>query len=102
VVVTVIIVCGVVALGVLGSFVALTMSGQDTTAFREWINTLGQILVFPFLGVTTAAAVQAARSASNAEDQTNGLHQDQLNEVADTAATHALERARGGDRDHLA
>lgn len=72
VVVAVVIVCGVIALGVLGSFVALSLSGQDTTEFRQWINALGQILVYPFLGVTAVASVQAARSASKAEDQTNG------------------------------
>lgn len=72
VVVAVVIVCGVVALGVLGSFVALSISGQDTTEFRQWINALGQLLVYPFLGVTAVASVQAARSASKAEDQTNG------------------------------
>lgn len=72
VVVAVIIVCGVVMLGVLGSFVALTLAGADTTEFRQWINTVGQILVYPLLGVGTLASVQAARSASRAEDQTNG------------------------------
>lgn len=72
VVVAVIIVCGVIALGVLGSFVALSLAGEDTTEFRQWINALGQILVYPFLGVTAVASVQAARSASKAEDQTNG------------------------------
>lgn len=72
VVVAVVIVCGLVALAVLGSFVALTLAGADTTEFRQWINALGQVLVYPFLGVATLASVQAARSASKAEDQTNG------------------------------
>lgn len=72
VVVTVVVVVGVIALGVLGSFVALTLAGVDTTDYRMWINTLGQILVYPFLGVTAVASIQAARSASKAEDQTNG------------------------------
>lgn len=72
VVVSVVIVCGVIALGVLGSFVALTVTGSDTSEFRMWINTIGQLFVYPLLGVTTLASVQAARSASKAEDQTNG------------------------------
>lgn len=72
VVVTLVIMCGVVALGILGSFVALTVTGHDTSDFRMWINTVGQALVYPILGVSTLASVQAARSASKAEDQTNG------------------------------
>lgn len=72
VVVTVIIMCGVVVLATLGTYLALAMSGADTTEFRQWVNTLGQVLVYPFLGVTAVASVSAARSASRAEDQTNG------------------------------
>lgn len=72
VVVTVIIVCGVLAAVLVGSFVLLTLQGADTTEFRQWVNTLGQILVFPLLGTTAVASVAAARSASKAEDQTNG------------------------------
>jgi hypothetical protein len=70
--VTVIIMCGLVALAVLASFVVLSVTGTDTTEFRQWINTVGQILVFPLLGTTAVASVAAARSSSAAEDQTNG------------------------------
>jgi hypothetical protein len=72
VVITIIIVCGLVALGTLGSYVVLTLAGQDTSEFRQWVQTCGQILVYPFLGVTAVASVSAARSASRTEDQTNG------------------------------
>ena len=72
VVVTVIITCGFLTLGVLGSYVALTVTGSDTLEFRRWISSVGQLLVYPLLGVTTLASVTAARSASRAEDQTNG------------------------------
>lgn len=72
VVVTVIVTCGVLALSVLAAFVFLEARGVDTTAFRQWVNTVGQVLVFPLLGVTAVGSVAAARSASNAEDQTNG------------------------------
>jgi biotin transporter BioY len=72
VVVTMIIVCGVIAALLVGAFVLLTLNGADTTEFRQWVNTLGQILVFPLLGVTAVASTAAARSASKAEDQTNG------------------------------
>jgi hypothetical protein len=72
VVVTMIIVCGFVAVSVFASYVILTLQGADTAEFRQWINTLGQIMVFPLLGVSTVAAVSAAKSASKAEEQTNG------------------------------
>lgn len=72
VVVSMIVVCGVLALGVLGTFALLSINGVDTTEFRQWINTVGQLIVFPLLGISTVASVTAARSASNAEDQTNG------------------------------
>lgn len=72
VIVAVVIMCGVLALGVLAAFVVLTLQGVDTTEFRQWINTIGQILVYPFLGVSTLAAVSGARSAKAAEENTNG------------------------------
>lgn len=70
--VAVIIMCGVVASVLVAAFVVLTINGADTTEFRQWINTLGQLLVFPLLGTTAVASVAAARSSSKAEDQTNG------------------------------
>lgn len=72
VVITVIITCGILVLGLLGTYAALTLNGVDTTEFRQWVNTLGQILVYPFLGVGTLAAVAAAKSANKADEQTNG------------------------------
>lgn len=70
--VTVIVVCGLLALGVVGAYVALTLAGADTAEFRQWVQTIGQLLVYPLLGTTAVASVAAARSASAAEDQTNG------------------------------
>jgi high-affinity Fe2+/Pb2+ permease len=70
--VAVIIVCGVLAAVVIAAFVVLTINGSDTTEFRQWVSTLGQLLVYPLLGTTAVASVAAARSSSRAEDQTNG------------------------------
>lgn len=70
--VTVIVVCGLLATVLVAAFVVLTLNGADTTEFRQWVNTVGQILVFPLLGTTAVASVAAARSSSKAEDQTNG------------------------------
>lgn len=70
--VAMIIMCGVIALGVLAAFVILTLSGEDTSDFRMWINTVGQIVVFPLLGITVVGTAAAAKSAGQAADQTNG------------------------------
>lgn len=70
--VTVIITCGLLALSLVGAFVLLTINGEDTTEFRQWVSTIGQLLVYPLLGTTAVASVAAARSASKAEDNSNG------------------------------
>lgn len=75
VVITIVIMCGVLALGVLGVYLTLSLQGADTVEFRQWVQTLGQILVFPLLGVTTVASLAAARASSRTEEQSNGeLH----------------------------
>lgn len=71
--VTVIIVCGFLATVLVAAYVVLTLQGADTSEFRQWVQTIGQLLVFPLLGVTSVASVAAARSASKAEDNGNGL-----------------------------
>jgi cobalamin biosynthesis protein CobD/CbiB len=89
---------GVVALAVLAAFVFLSWQGIDTTEFRQWINTIGQILVFPFLGVTAAAATSAARSASRTEDQTNGTLAAKEREIATYVARDREALRRQIDR----
>lgn len=86
VVIAVVIVCGVVAAGVLTAYVVLALNGADTTEFRQWINTVGQILVFPLLGVGAVASVSAARSASRTEEQTNGTALRRDEQIADLTA----------------
>lgn len=70
--ITVIITCGLLAAAVLAAYVVLSLQGADTTELRQWVNTIGQILVFPLLGTTAVASISAARSAGRADDQTNG------------------------------
>lgn len=93
VVVTVIIVCGVLALGILGVFLVLTINGADTAEFRMWINTVGQLLLFPAVGVTAVAATSAARSSSRTEEQTNG----QLTSRDDNITALQVENKRQAD-----
>lgn len=70
--IAVISVCGLLALGVLAGYVVLSIAGADTTDYRQWVQTVGQLLVYPLLGTTAVASVAAARSSSAAEDNTNG------------------------------
>lgn len=65
-------VCGVLATVIILAYVVLTINGADTSEFRQWVQTLGQLLVYPLLGTSAVASVAAARSSSNAEDNTNG------------------------------
>lgn len=70
--IAVISVCGLLVLAVLAGYVVLSINGQDTTDYRQWVQTVGQLLVYPLLGTTAVASVAAARSSSAAEDNTNG------------------------------
>ncbi len=70
--IAVLVVCGFLAVGVLAAYVILSLNGADTTEFRQWVVTVGQLLVYPLLGTTAVASVAAARSASAAEDNSNG------------------------------
>ncbi len=72
VVVTVIIVCGIGTVVMLGGFIALEYAGRPTEDYRAFVNTLFNAVTFLLVGTGTVASISAARSASNAEDQTNG------------------------------
>lgn len=97
-VVTLFVVIGSTTIAYLGGFVYLTAAGVDTTEYRGLLNTAFNYVGILLGATTTVASVTAARSAAKAEDQTNGLHQDQLNRVAHTAAAEVLEQTQGGDR----
>lgn len=92
--ITVIITCGLLAGGVLAAFVVLALNGADTTELRQWINTIGQILVFPLLGTTAVASISAARSSSRADDQTNGQLAARDQKIA--SLEHQIRSLRGG------
>jgi hypothetical protein len=81
--IAVILVCGVLAVAVLAAYVVLSINGVDTTEFRQWVVTVGQLLVYPLLGTTAVASVAAARSASAAEDNSNGRLTERDARIAD-------------------
>jgi len=90
--IAVICVCGVIALGVLGVYAVLTLNGDDTAEFRQWVQTIGQLLVYPLLGTTAVASVAAAaRSSSAAEDNSNGRLTAKDAEIAELKAQLAAK-----------
>lgn len=94
--IAVIAVCGLLALGVLAAYVALTLNGADTTEFRQWVQTIGQLLVYPLIGTSAVASVAAARSSSAAEDNTNGRLTARDAEIADLKAQLATRPFASG------
>jgi hypothetical protein len=94
--VSVIITCGVIAVSLVGAFVLLTINGEDTTEFRQWVSTLGQLLVYPLLGTTAVASVAAARSASAAEDSGNGRLTERDERIAELERQLAQRQMPGG------
>lgn len=93
VVVTIIAVCGLLAAGVLAAFVVLSLNGVDTTGLQNWIQVIGITIVLPLLGINTVASISGAKSASAAEDQTNGIHAAKDRQIAELTAQ--LRQARG-------
>jgi predicted MFS family arabinose efflux permease len=71
-VITIFTVIGVTTLAYLGGFVFLLAQGIDTTDYRGLLNTAFNYIGILLGATTTVASVTAARSASRAEEQTNG------------------------------
>src|SRR3954470_19101870 len=95
VVIAVIIVCGFLAAIVLAGYVALTLDGQNTTEYRQWIMSVGNLLQYPLLGTAVVASVSAAKSASKADDQTNGALVDRDDRIAALEAENARLKRNG-------
>lgn len=66
----------VLAIAVLVVYAYLATQGDpsDLADFRQWVQTIGIALAVPLLGVNTVATWAGGRSASNAEDNTNGIN----------------------------
>jgi hypothetical protein len=97
--VAVISLCGVLALAILAVYTVLTLNGDDTAEFRQWVQTIGQLAVYPLLGTTAVASVAAARSSSKAEDNSNGTLKAKDDEIARLKTQLAASRpTRPGGR----
>lgn len=70
--VTIVIVCGLGVITTIGGFVLLEYAGRDTTDYRAFVNVLVNAATLAVAGVGAVGGVSAARSASNAEENTNG------------------------------
>lgn len=70
--VTIVIVCGVGVITTIGGFVLLEYAGRDTTDYRSFVTILVNAATLAVAGVGAVGGVSAARSASNAEENTNG------------------------------
>jgi hypothetical protein len=70
--VAIIVVVGVASIAYLGGFVYLTAIDKPTDDYVRLLNSSLNWVTLLLVGTGTAASVTAAKSASNAEDQTNG------------------------------
>lgn len=94
VVVAMVIVCGLGVIATIGGFVALEFAGRETADYRAFVNLLMNAAMLLITGTGTVAAVSAARSASNTEEQTNGLLTEERRAIASEAAAAAVARYR--------
>lgn len=72
VVITAIIVGGLMPLAAIVGFVVLEISGSSTADYRGFLNLLMNGAILALSATGAVGGIAAARSASNAEDQTNG------------------------------
>lgn len=93
VLVTLIIVSGVGVVALLGGFLLLTLNDKPTDEYRAFVNTVANLVTLALSGLAAAGAVSAAKSASNAEDNTNGVLTAKTHEIADAAVSRALDAA---------
>src|SRR3954470_20379425 len=101
VVVAVIIVCGVGVLTVVGGYVATVATGGDVADYRAFVNTLMNGAGLLIGGVAAVGATSAARSASKAEENTNGVLTAKAEEIARAAVeTYIREQHRGPSDGH--
>jgi hypothetical protein len=95
-IVAIVVVVGVVSVSYIGGFVWLTVEGKDTAEYSRLINSAANMLMLLLGGTTAVASVSAARSASNAEDNTNGKSDAERQAIADAAAEATVRRLTGG------
>lgn len=92
-------VCATVAfVSIVGAFVFLAATGADGTDFRAFINTLFNAASVLLGGGAFMAAGSAAKSAANAEKQTNGALDKRIaTQVAQQLVSHGMVKTEVSD-----
>lgn len=96
VLVTALIVGGLLPLGAMVGFVVLEVTGSSTTDYRAFLNLLMNSAILVLSATGAAGGISAARSASNAEDQTNGTLTAKDQEIAELRRQLQYARKHGG------
>lgn len=96
VLITAIIVGGLLPVAAIVGFVVLETTGSSTTDYRAFLNLLMNGAILALSGAGAVGGISAARSASNAEDQTNGQLHTKDQEIAELRRQLAYARAHGG------
>jgi hypothetical protein len=101
VVIAVTVVCGVGLLGIIGGYVATVATGGDVADYRTFVNTMMNGAGLLIGGVAAVGATSAAKSASKAEENTNGVLSAKADEIARAAVeTYIREQHRGPSDGH--
>lgn len=83
---------------VIGAFVFLAATGADATDFRAFLNTVLNVASVVLGGGAFLAAGSAAKSAANAETQTNGALDKRIaTQVAGQLISHGLTKTEVTD-----
>ena len=82
----------VVFVAIIAAFVVLAATGSDSTELRSFINTILNVAAVALSGGGVVVAGAAARSADRAVKQTNGLSDDERQDIARRAAAEALAK----------
>jgi hypothetical protein len=87
----------VAVLAIVAGFVVLGVTGADSSELRWVVLTILNVGggLSSVGGIVYAGA--AARNARTAAEQTNGKHDDELQEIADRAAVKVIQAYRGGE-----
>jgi hypothetical protein len=86
-----------VFVAIIAAFTILSAVGADTTELRSFLNLVLNVAATALAGTGVVVAGSAAKSAQNAERQTNGLADAERRQIAVDAAREALKAAESGD-----
>jgi hypothetical protein len=98
-IIAVVVTVGVMTVAYLGGYVYLLAMDKDVAEYRALLNTTMNFVMLLLGGTAAVGSVAAARSASNAEDNTNGTLERRDETIADQGSTIATLRRDAADRE---